>query len=476
MTATLPRTAPAEAAGTRRSVPTVGEDRLRRLRRRRFLADLLVIAFWASGAVAAALYLATGGLADWATAGGAVTGLGILAGLVGSDFVLAMLVLAARIPALDRTIGHDRAMAVHRRLGKPALYLLLAHGALLLVGYAMTAGIDLGAQLVQLWELPDMPLAFLSIGLFVAVVVTSLVAVRRKLPYEFWYGIHLLSYAAVLTAIPHQLSVGGVLADGTPQRAYWIALYVVAIGAIVVFRIAQPLIRSLRHDLRVERVEWIAPDVASLYLRGRRLDLLGASGGQYFYWRLWSRRTWWHAHPISLSAEPTGTHARITVRVLGSGTQRITSVRPGTRVIFSGPFGLFTDAARTSPRLAIVAAGIGVTPVRALLESGDLAPGEATVLVRNSQGEEGFLVPELRELAARRGVQLYRSTGPRPAGGGWMSAEDAARGVTLESVFPELDRSDLYVCGPQAWTDEVVAAARAAGVHEDRIHTERFDW
>lgn len=456
--------------------PPVIVERRRRLRRRRLASDLLVMAFWTSGALAAALFLSSGGLADWTTLGGVVTGTGILAGLVGSDFVLVMLVLAARIPALDAAIGHDRAMALHRRLGKPALYLLLAHGLLLLLGYAMTAGLDLGTQLVQLWELPDMPLAFLAIGLFVTVVVTSLVAVRRRLPYEFWYVIHLLSYAAVLTALPHQLSVGGVLAEGTAQRVYWIALYTAAGSAVLLFRVLLPALRSTAHTVRVERIEWIAPDVASLHLRGRHLDRLGARGGQYFFWRFWTRRTWWHAHPISLSAEPTAHGMRITVRVLGDGTRRLTSVMPGTRVSFSGPFGLFTDAARTAPALAIVAAGIGVTPVRALLESGDLAPGEATILLRGSTDDEVFLTDELRELARRRGARLYRSVGARGRDGGWLSGADRERGVTLRAVFPELDSSDLYICGPQAWTDAVVAEARTSGVADDRIHTERFDW
>src|SRR5690606_13408216 len=191
----------------------IERTRIARLRRRRWISDLLVMLFWASGAAAASLYLASGGLATWTNPGGVITGLGILAGLIGSDFVLVMLVLASRIPALDSAIGHDRALAVHRQLGKPALYLLLGHGVLLVIGYALTARIDVVAQVVQLWQLPDMPLAFLAIGLFLAVVVTSLVIVRRRMPYEFWYGVHLLSYAAVLTALPHQLSVGGRLAE-----------------------------------------------------------------------------------------------------------------------------------------------------------------------------------------------------------------------------------------------------------------------
>ena len=57
-----------------------------------------------------------------------------------------------------------------------------------------------------------------------------------------------------------------------------------------------------------------------------------------------------------------------------------------------------------------------------------------------------------------------------------MSADDYRRGVTLQSTFPDLTTSDLYVCGPQAWSDLVVADAQAAGLRDEQIHVERFDW
>lgn len=64
----------------------------------------------------------------------------------------------------------------------------------------------------------------------------------------------------------------------------------------------------------------------------------------------------------------------------------------------------------------------------------------------------------MRQLAERKGGLLYGMTGSRARGvDRWMPAEDLARGVTLQSVFPDLRFSDLFVCGPQAWTDTVDA-------------------
>ena len=146
----------------RRDVRQPALDRRRQYARRALRADLLVIMLWASGAIAIALYLVSGGTTQWSSASERVTSLGIVTGLVGTDFVLVMLVLAARIPIIDRTIGHDRAIQVHRSLGKPALYLLLAHGALLLIGYGMSEGYNPIAELGPMLSLPDMPLAFIG--------------------------------------------------------------------------------------------------------------------------------------------------------------------------------------------------------------------------------------------------------------------------------------------------------------------------
>ncbi len=441
------------------------------------MADVLVTALWASGAAAASLFLASGGAAGFGSLAASITSIGIIAGLIGTDFILVMLVLAARVPLLDRTIGHDRAVAVHRQLGKPALYLLLAHFALLLVGYGMAEGVDPIAEIGSLLAVPDMPLAFIGLGLMIAVVVTSLVAVRRKFSYEAWHLVHLLSYVSVAFALPHQLSVGGILAEGTAQRVYWIALYFLAFGAILTFRFIEPAVTSARHRLSVAAVTAISPGVTSIHLKGRKLHSLGAEGGQFFVWRFWTRRTWWHSHPISISAMPTDTMARITVRDLGSGSARISAVPVGTRVSIEGPYGLFSDVARSAPKLAIIAAGIGVTPVRALLEDSEFAPGEATILLRASDENDMFLWDEVRAIALAKGATIYTMVGKRASlAPRWMPEADARRGVTLASVFPDLARSDLYVCGPSAWLDLVEADARATGIPNHQLHSERFDW
>ncbi len=442
------------------------------------------------------------------TVGDAVTAAGIVAGLVGMDLVLVMLLLAARIPLIDATVGHDRALEFHRRLGKPSLYLLLAHGVLVAIGYGMAEGLDPVSESIALWTLvPDMWLAFVSLALFIGIVLTSLVIVRRRFPYEFWYCVHLLTYLAVATSIPHQFSVGGLFAEGTWQRWYWMALCVATGAALIWYRVVTPLRATFRHQLTVHGVVPEAPGVVSIVMDGLHVDRLTGHGGRFFIWRFLAPGLWWHAHPFSMSAEPRPTsppgvgQIRITVRNLGKGSAALASLKPGTKVAVEGPYGLFSTAARTRRRLVLIGAGIGITPLPALLESTPFTPGDATVILRGGSPDELYLGREIMALCEARGATLYHLTGPRSrrqqataaksptAGGhpgangtvardaaGWLPAEAADAGYRLLDYAPDLADADIYICGPSAWTRHVIADAKSSGAKDEQIHNERFDW
>ncbi|MFJ4172395.1 ferric reductase-like transmembrane domain-containing protein [Paenarthrobacter sp. NPDC089714] len=468
-----PRTAPA-------AVERFNPQARRRLARR----DVLGVLAWLSPVAAVALWLADGGATGFTTLAGAATNLGIVAGLVGMDLVLLMLLLAARIPFIDNTIGHDRALEVHKKLGKPALYLLLAHGLLIAVGYGMAEGLDPISESVSLWvNVPDMWLAFVSMALFIAVVVTSLVAVRRKFPYEFWYAIHLLTYAAVATAIPHQFSVGGLFAEGTWQRWYWMVFCIATGVALASYRVVQPIIATFRHQLTVSRVVRVAPDVFSIEMSGLHLERLSGSGGRFFFWRFLAPGYWWEAHPFSLSAEPVpgapgqAGKLRVTVRNLGDGSAKLARLRPGTKVAIEGPYGMFSTAARARNHVVMIGAGIGITPLRSLLESTPFQPGKATVLLRGHDDSELFLGQEIMALCQARGVTLIHLTGPRSAGNHrWLPQSAVQSGFNLTSYAPGIANADVYVCGPAAWSEAVIRDVTAAGVPAEQLHYERFDW
>lgn len=446
----------------------------RRLRRGDFLESIVYF----SVAIVLALFLADGGAKYFLSLSTAITGVGIVTGLVGSDLMLIMLLLSARVPIIDRTFGHNKALAVHRKLGKPVLYLILAHMVLLLIGYGIADGFNPFAEAISMITTSnDLLLSFVATGLLILVVVTSLVIVRRKLSYQFWYAVHLLAYGAILAALPHQFTTGQMFADGTWARWYWALLYVGTLAAITIFRIIVPLARSVRHQLRVTQVDVEAPGVVSITISGRDLGALPAKGGQFCNWRFWAPGLWWDSHPYSLSAAPDGRSLRITVRDLGDSSRKLLRLRPGTPVSIEGPYGLFTQATRTKPRAVYVAAGIGITPIRAMLDDANLQPLEATVILRGGTEEQVYLWQEVYDICVEKSASLRVLVGHRPQNvHTWMSAEAFDQAESLLSLAPDIRDADIYICGPAPWTNLVERDAKRLGIPDHQIHAERFDY
>ena len=383
--------------------------------------------------------------------------LGRLTGLLGAFVALLSLLL----------IGLGRLARRHALLGRLCLGLLLAHAALITAGYTLGDGITLWAELGRLLSgYPGVITATAGLALLVVVAVTSARAARRRLRYETWYFIHLYAYLGVALAFSHQLAAGTAFVGRPGARAYWIGLYAATLGALVVLRVVVPVARSAYHGLRVARVVEEGPAVTSIEIVGRHLERLRARSGQFFTWRLLSRDRWWEAHPFSLSAAPDDRRLRITVKGVGGYTSALRALRPGTRVIAEGPFGGFTAAARRRRRVLLIAGGVGITPIRALLEDMPGAPGDIAVVYRAQRPDDLILREELDALAGARGAELHYVLGERD--GELLSADH------LRRLVPDIADRDVYVCGSPAMTAATRASLDRSGVPGRHIVTERF--
>ena len=111
---------------------------------------------------------------------------------------------------------------------------MLAHGAFLMAGYALEGRITPVATFVDLWQSStDFIWACLALLMFAVVGISSMVAVRRRYPYEVWFAIHLTTYAAIVASLPHQFSMSGLFAEGTLARGFWIAMFLATAGVML---------------------------------------------------------------------------------------------------------------------------------------------------------------------------------------------------------------------------------------------------
>lgn len=435
---------------------------------RAWRADALVAALWWVGAVAIALFIADGGLTT-TTPVDYVYSLGRIAGLVAAILVMNQLLLISRVPWVEHTLGHDRAAATHMLMGKVAFIAMLVHASLILIMTAHYDGRNVLAEIPALWDLGwYMVAAQAALGFFTLVVATSLLIVRRRWKYENWHTVHLFVYLAIALVIPHQFIVGSTFRAKGAAWWFWLALYVVTIGSWLAFRVARPLINARRYGAVVSEVTKNPDGSASIVMTGRGLDRLGARPGQFMLWRFLAAGYWREAHPFSLSRAP-GDTLRITVKPSGDGSTALAAVPVGTKVLFEGPLGVFTSAARTRPGVVYVASGIGITPLRAMLE--EQHTGSVDVVLRARSAEESPLRDEVHELAAKHGATVHELFGPR--GFGWSTI---AEPTSLRTLIADMGQRDVYICGPMKWADAVEADALSAGAAPEAIHRERFGW
>lgn len=432
-----------------------------------WLALLLVTYWWVAG----------GGLQDLGDWTGGLTSLGRITGLVASVLLLVQVILMARMPPLEAAFGQDRLARTHRLVGFTSFNLMVAHVVLITWGYA--AG-ELTRTPRTLWDLtvdyPGMLLAVAGTLFLCLVVATSIRAARRRVRYESWHLLHLYAYVGVGLALPHQLWTGQELVSSTGRTVFWWTAWGLAAGSVLGWRVGLPVWRSLRHDLRVTSVVRETDGIVSVYLTGRRLDRLPVEAGQFCSWRFLSGPGWTRAHPYSLSAAPDGRSLRITVQAVGDGSAAVTSLRPGTRVLVEGPYGRLSARARTRPGVVLIGAGVGTAPLRALAEGLPYAPGEAVYVERYTDAP--LFAREIDTLARERGLRVLRLPGHRRGPDSWLGT--GLDGVSdldaLRSWIPDLAERDVYVCGPDGWTDLVRRDLAGAGLPADRLHLETFSW
>ena len=405
---------------------------------------------------------------DIATVYAIINSVSRLSALVGTYFALLGIVLVSRIPWVERGVGHDRLIRWHRKLGPYSLLLIGFHVLFVILGYA---GQDHVPLIVELWRLMHQYLwmwpALAGFILMIMAGVTSYKKARAKMSYETWWMIHVYTYLAIALAFMHQVLNGPMFIGHPLNRAYWTSLYIFMAACVLIWRSGIPAFRSFRHNLKVQKVVIEGPGVVSVIMRGRKLHKLAAEGGQFFGWRFLARNHFLISHPYSLSAAPTQHLMRITVKDLGDHSRSLAYLKPGTRVFVEGPYGAFTAEPFSRRHVVLVGGGVGITPIRAIME--EFRDGvQMDVVYRASREEDLVLKEELDYLAAqsRGAIRIHYLVGSRKNHP--MDAE------TLKRLIPPFADSDIYICGPGPLVDAVRQAAKDSGIPKNRFHDEAF--
>ena len=211
------------------------------------------------------------------------------------------------------------------------------------------------------------------------------------------------------------------------------------------------------------------------------LPLATPLAGQFIVLRLRPERA---TSPLmrsySLSGAPNAAQYRVSIKceVAGVASVYLDQVTLGDMLEVSAPRGSFTLEPGQRP-LVLASAGIGITPVLAILHRLAAEPSTREIwwLYGARNGRHHPFVAESRELLRRLPHGRSRIWYSRPTVEDRLGTDfDAAGHLTVASVDAlKVSRdADFYVCGPTAFMRALCADLANWGVPCMRIHTEAF--
>lgn len=396
------------------------------------------------------------------------TGTAQITGLWASAAGLLGLVLIARPRSVERRYGLDRLFIWHRYLGETMAVLLAAHVASSLV--AWSGGGVWNAVRDLTGREPYMAMATVGALLVFVVTITSLRSLRRRLSHETWYFVHLTAYLGLALSFAHTITLGTDLSTDGLARWTWIALHVAVVGWLVWGRWGG-LLKAATRPLYVVSVTRVSADTTAVRLAGPSIARMQGEAGQFFFVRPLLPRLWWQAHPFSLSAAPSTHGLRFTVKDRGDASRAISTLPVGTKVLVEGPYGACTPAEIQGHKVLFVAGGVGIAPVRAMLER--LGPdARPAVLYRAREASELVHLDELQRLTEARGGTVLTLVGRTAT----LAVKEPFSAAVLREAIPDLAERVAVLCGPEAMLHAARRGLLAAGVPSAHIHFERPWW
>lgn len=234
--------------------------------------------------------------------------------------------------------------------------------------------------------------------------------------------------------------------------------------------------------LVVTAIDQESADVRSLTLESPHgQPLQGALPGQYVVLRLQRTGGGPLFRSYSLSGPVSTERYRISVKLEpdgAAGNWLREHVRRGDTLDVSSPRGSFVLLAGERP-VALLSAGIGATPVMAMLYALATARSTRQVLWIHAarDGEHHPFAADVRrlllELPNARSYVCYSQPGPSDKQGEYFDATGHLSRAVFDTVgVPQ--ESDAYLCGPTRFMAEMKEALASLGVAPERIHAEIF--
>jgi ferredoxin-NADP reductase len=382
---------------------------------------------------------------------------------------LAMAGRVSRRPALARAL-----LALHRQTALIGLVAIAVHGITLLGDRFLAPSIgDIALPFTSTYALVWTGLGVT--GGWLAAILGLSYWIRDRIGTQLWRRLHRA------TILVYVLSVAHAIGAGTDASEPWMRVLLVVTGAPILFlfvlRVLTPPAGPAFRRYRVAEITPESSAVCSFALVPVRRRLRAHAPGQFV-----TVRSGPLVRNYSLSSVAEGNRLRISVKREPGGLMSEhlhAEIDVGSTIDLAGPSGAFVLGDHRTRPLVLVSAGIGATPVLAMLQALATAGSRREVWwvhgARN--GREHAFRGEVRQLLARLPNGFAHVRYSRPDARDVEGRDyDAPGRVTPEVLLglPLPDDAEFRLCGARAFVTALEAGLREAGVAAEQIASESF--
>ena len=404
---------------------------------------------------------------------------------------LLFLALSLAITPLRKLTSWSRLILLRRTLGLYAFLYLLVHFAIF---FWFDRAASVGDTLHEILTRRYLQLGTAGLVLLCPLALTSTDAMVARLGAKRWKALHRLAYgAAGLGAIHYCLLVKADLRQPL--------VFAAVLGVLLGFRLVGAIGAKRRHAPRqratdagtkganrfwsgklvVQQIVAETPDVKTFRLGVKEGGPLPFSHrpGQYLSLTLTIDGKRVHRSYTIASSPTERSYCELTIKrdPNGRASRFLHDVlRAGTPLEVTAPAGRFVFTGEEADSVLLIAGGVGVTPLMAIIRylTDRAYNGQIHLLFSVRRREDVIFADELQRLQLRfpnLRVCLALSGSDERA---WAGERGRISAAMIRRFVPSVTELPIYLCGPAPMMTATREILAALGVPGARIHTEAF--
>lgn len=388
--------------------------------------------------------------------------IGKLTGLIGFLFLSVLIISGDTARFFDRFFGMDRIIKFQRKFSLIISVFLISHPL-----FFILSGGNYLTYIIPDFAVPPLAFGIISLYIFIVIIVCSVL--YKRISYQIWQYIHILTYVLFFSAFYHALNIGSDTGNVFVKSIFGVLLIVLIMSSI--YRIYYKVKHS-EFKYHVKEIKWETHDTFTLRLKQNKK--LFFKPGQFCFLRI-NKNKLYARHPFTISSSPNEDTLDFTMKITGRFTKTASQLKEGEEVIVDGPFGIFTIKDEKKD-LVFIAGGVGITPFASMIKERlhSKEQQNITLLYGSKTKEDIIFRKELDEVKEEWFKNVYVLSNEE------IPEKDQEQGrVTIEILkkyVKDVNNSLFYLCGPEPMKVEIIKILKNIGVRNENIRIESFFW